>query len=353
VSDNSASNWARTDWDNTNVAGTGIIYQNQTGQFTIRNDAAAPITFERSGTESMRIDASGNVGIGTSSPATRLDVSGAITTRGTVPEIVYVESDTGTTFRTLVDGSAWDVRRNDYASLFSIQNATGNTLLCPTDGNVGIGTSSPGAKLAVSDGTVQIGLGPFAGVGYVGIVSNHPLGLFVNNVERARITADGLFVAGRTTSLNGHTFQAAGGADTYRTTTTAGAGVHHFYSDVGGFSLKAIVQADGSYTNLSDGRFKTDITPARSYLKDLMSVEVVTYRWKGSDNGAKRLGVIAQQVEQVFPSLVKEVVSNPDTGETQKMLPNEAFIPMLITAVQELTTKLEAAEARIATLEAR
>jgi hypothetical protein len=79
VSDNSASNWARADWDNVNVAGNGIIYQSQTGQFTIRNDAAAPITFERSGgTESMRIDTSGEVYIAgtTDQGAYNLQVNG-------------------------------------------------------------------------------------------------------------------------------------------------------------------------------------------------------------------------------------------------------------------------------------
>jgi hypothetical protein len=275
--------------------------------------AADTIAFTEGGVEGMRIDASGNVGIGTSSPGERLVLQG--NTANVIAQLRNSSTANSTSKTTSVQFIGTDT--------VGTAKETGTIFVVPGDNNY---TNSAMLFATRSGDAVS---------------------------ERMRIDASGLFLAGTTTSLNGHTFQAAGGADTYRTTTTAAFGIHHFYSDVGGFSLKAIVQADGAYANLSDARFKTDITPARSYLNDLMSVEVVTYRWKGSEDGGKRLGVIAQQVEQVFPSLVKEVVSNPDTGETQKMLPHEAFIPMLITAVQELTTKLEAAEARIATLEAR
>jgi len=268
--------------------------------------AADQIAFAEGGTEVMRIDASGNVGIGTSSPAGKVGVERA-------------SGSAGWAYHFKATGVA-----NDSGFFMTASNNT---------------------EMVLRDSSANLSLITNSG---------NNLSFFTAGTERARITSDGRFLAGRTTSINGHSFQDAGGADTYRPTTTAGFGVHHFYSDVGGSqTLKAYVQADGAYANLSDARFKTDITPARSYLKDLMSVEVVTYRWKGSEDDGKRLGVIAQQVEQVFPSLVKEVVSNPASGETQKMLPNEAFIPMLITAVQELTAKLEATEARIATLEAR
>jgi hypothetical protein len=304
----------------------------------------------------------GNVGIGTSSPGAKLAVSDGTVTTITLP---FGAGATG-----------YFGNFTNHALAFLTNNL--ERMRITDNGDVGIGTTSPAGKVGVERASGSAGwayhfkaTGVANDSGFFMTASNNTemvlrdasgnlsliinsgnnLSFFTAGTERARITSVGDFLVGRTAPINGHCLQSAGGSDTYRTTDNAGFGVHHFYSDVGGFSLKAYVQADGNYTNLSDARFKTDITPARSYLKDLMSVEVVTYRWKGSADGSKRLGVIAQQVEQVFPSLVKEVVSNPASGETQKMLPNEAFIPMLITAVQELTAKLEAAEARIATLE--
>ena len=67
----------------------------------------------------------------------------------------------------------------------------------------------------------------------------------------------------------------------------------------------------------------------------------------------KKLGVIAQQVEQVFPAMVKNVVGNTQTGETQKMIPYEVFVPMLITAIQELKAENDDLKARLTALEAK
>jgi len=95
--------------------------------------AADQIAFAEGGTEVMRIDASGNVGIGTSSPGYRLDV------------------------------------RDTANTTFHIR---GNT---------------SGVRAGTSVDT------PVAGAGYVGTYSNHPLTLGINNAERARITVGGDF----------------------------------------------------------------------------------------------------------------------------------------------------------------
>jgi hypothetical protein len=60
-------------------------------------------------------------------------------------------------------------------------------------GNVGIGTSSPSAKLVVSDGTVTTITSPFGagGTGYFGNSTNHPLAFLTNNTERLRIASAG------------------------------------------------------------------------------------------------------------------------------------------------------------------
>ena len=110
-SNTSAANWARMDWKNSNVASPGIIYLDQTGNFVIRNDGAGPVTFMTSG----------GVGIGTSSPASKLDVSGVIFQNGgpimpTGALVPYAGSSAPTGWL-LCAGQA--VSRTTFAALFA------------------------------------------------------------------------------------------------------------------------------------------------------------------------------------------------------------------------------------------
>ena len=230
-----------------------------------------------------------------------------------------------------------------------------------SSGNVGIGTSAPASPLQVS-GTARFGAGPSDATNATVAMYSDGTGISIeafqgNNAATKRniwLNAyGGTLLVGTTTQRNGITLQHSDGATTYRPNNNAAFGVHHFNSDVGGTAtLKSYVQCDGTYTNISDQRFKTDITPARSYLGDLLKIQVVNYRWKDDDSAEKKLGVIAQQVEQVFPAMVKNVVGNTQTGETQKMIPYEVFVPMLITAIQELKAENDDLKARLTALEA-
>ena len=107
-------------------------------------------------TERMRITANGNVGIGTASPSTRLSVvkgtNDAVPTLGVASgSFSITKADSGTTglYGLLTgvadNGNVWQqVQRID-------NSATAyNLLLQPSGGNVGIGTTSPGAKLEVN-----------------------------------------------------------------------------------------------------------------------------------------------------------------------------------------------------------
>jgi hypothetical protein len=310
------------------------------------------------GSERMRINSSGNVGIGTSSPGAKLAVQNdraatALSQVWSVYNGASFENDVTLAYT----GSVTNFGNFQSNPLAFLTNNT-ERMRINSSGNVGIGTSSPstyGLSVYKSSGAAGVeilsgaNIGEFAISGtdlYVTNKANGPTQFWTNGAERARINSSGVLLVGTTTGLSGHTFQNGAGASTYRPTTTSGFGIHHFYSDVSGAgSLKAYVQADGTYLNASDEKLKTNIVKARSYLNDLMKIEIVNYTWKGSEDNDKRLGVVAQQVESVFPSLVKEVIGNPVTGETQKMLPQEVFIPMLITAIQELKADFDAYKA--------
>jgi len=128
------------------------------------NTGAGPLVFYTNNTSKMTITSTGRVGIGIPSPAYGLDVAGEITSRsGTVSSFRL----RGTSYSTLLrnDGSdfyilltnagdpdgAWNALRP-----FEFNLATGNTYLAGKTltvlhgGNVGIGTTTPGTKLAIS-----------------------------------------------------------------------------------------------------------------------------------------------------------------------------------------------------------
>jgi len=145
---------------NTNVGGTtgglGIAQLNSSGNFQ-RNLAYYDYNsqfwgFLTNGSERIRIDSSGNVGIGTSSPGARLDVNGTSTT-----DIFHVTR--GTTWFTVgvTDGSRVDVNAFQSgvgARHLALQSAGGSASF---EGNLGIGTSSPGVRLDVVGGSIRVG----------------------------------------------------------------------------------------------------------------------------------------------------------------------------------------------------
>jgi hypothetical protein len=119
--------------------------------------AADTIAFAEGGVEAMRLDAAGNVGIGTSSPSGKFVVAGS----DAFPRELQVSTNDQTvtvrakgkdsfsyngTLNLSAAGAGGDVR-------FEI-NSTERARI-DSSGNVGIGTSSPAAKLQVKVGTNQ------------------------------------------------------------------------------------------------------------------------------------------------------------------------------------------------------
>jgi hypothetical protein len=283
--------------------------------------AADTIAFSEGGAESARFDSSGNLGIGTTSPVSRLQVANTTATRLTISKAANSITDNEELGSILwrINGGAGTVMGNIYY--------TGNA------GSSGDGT-----------GALVFGARGNSGASTL--------------VESMRIASSGDVLIGGTTTIGGNGILLAN-ADytaTYRNTGTSGAYIHAFASDIGGTrTVKYAIYANGTAAAVSDQNFKKNIEPARNYLNDLMNIEVVKYNWvSDEENAPKELGYIAQQVETVFAGLVDEQTYDDGDGNpvTQKMLKKEVFIPMMLKAIQELKAELDTVKAELVILKA-
>jgi hypothetical protein len=104
---------------------------------------------------------------------------------------------------------------------------------------------------------------------------------------------------------------------------------------------------NNSYGALSDVKIKENIVNATPKLADLMQVNVRNYNLIGETT--KQIGVVAQELEEIFPGLVDESNDRDEEGNiletTTKGVKYSVFVPILIKAIQELKTEFDAYKA--------
>lgn len=110
----------------------------------------------------------------------------------------------------------------------------------------------------------------------------------------------------------------------------------------GDVNVSNLVNANALYAGTfiyqsSDIRLKKDIHPLENSLSDIMRLKPVSFTFKSNDQ--KGLGVIAQDIEKVYPQLV--------SGENMKSVNYEGLIGPLIGAVQELKQENDQLRAQI------
>jgi hypothetical protein len=401
--------------------------------------AADTIAFSEGGTESMRIDSSGNVGIGITNPSSKLYVSGTgslvafggNSSSNVVPDLQIVRSSSGTGIQTGPNITFSDSTANNTCT---IQNSQGNLtfwnygsatwlerMRLDSSGNLGIGTASPSEKLHVggsirADGQIKIlgqdklilgfdqgggaslnyngngnlDITPRSGYNTVITAGNLLVGtttasgkssvsnntnqtIAYLNADSGAYTADALYIQVATTSTNQYNFINC---------TRTGTAVKFLVKDTGN-----VQNANNSYGAISDIKLKENIVDTSPKLDKLLQVKIRNYNLK-TDPDHKQIGVVAQELETIFPSLIEETedretvtktrevevpaveeilddegnVVTPEveatttteeyteqvlTGETTKSVKYSVFVPILIKAMQEQQAMIDELKAEI------
>jgi hypothetical protein len=310
--------------------------------------AAAALTW----TTRFMINTSGNVGIGTSAPGTRLDVIGNATFGrggGTFQGITLTNGDNSASAETV---SFIDARNNlgaaDGDMFFGHQTDGGSYIRWATtapgdravdrraermridpNGRVGIGTSAPQQIFQVSTVGQSID-GPFfasTSGHWMRFIPNSSPGAY-NGIVAAGTNSfifsggspgtGSLTIAPWADATSGVVISAAGGLSV-GTTTDPGAGA---------------ILASGNITAFSDIRVKDNVEQISGALDRVSRIRGVTYTRNDLEDTERRYaGVIAQEIEQVLPEAVF------DSGE-MKAVDYNATIGLLIEAVKELRAEV-------------
>ncbi len=329
-----------------------------------------PLTFYTGGSERVRLDTSGNVGIGTSSPtqplsirnagAAYLDLAGGSRTLGT----------NSFTFGQAGDGVVAFFQRENAAMYWAINSSEQMRL---TSTGLGIGTSSPDAGLTViksatissqanvaarigANVTSDLLLGSLNGnAPFVASQGAYPLLFFTNATERARIDSSGNLLVGTTSVISGVTAKLAlystDLANTANTcamkngaNSTGGAFIRFAnYLDATIGSITQPTSTTVAYNTSSDYRLKNitgPITTSGAYIDSLNPVEGT---WKA--DGSAFVGLIAHEVQEASRTPV--ATGTKDGEQMQGMDYSSAEI------IANMLAELKSLRARVAQLEAK
>ena len=294
--------------------------------------AADTIAFSEGGTESMRIDSSGNVGIGTTSPATALETANfgkglAIGSTSDSANNITIVSSTTSTIAALKFG---DGGSGVYDQGYLIYDHTNNSMLIGTNraerlridssGNVGIGTASPAAKLEIN-GKVSIQdylfLGTDRSGAKINIDANLNSGTVGIDVKSLQSSSNNPFIT--FTNLSGN----LAGSITHNGTTTV------LYNTSSDYRLKEITGPV-----VTSGAFIDALKPKFGY-------------WK--EDGSKFVGFLAHEFAEVSTSSVsgeKDATNSEGKPIYQSMQASSPEVMANIVAeLQSIRQRLTALEA--------
>lgn len=224
------------------------IYQDTSDTTRIYNFYSGPLTFGTNNTERVRIDASGNLGVGTTNPAGR---------------------------------------KARIAGEFSVTNDSSNAY------EIYFQSTSSYARI-----------GPTYNAGGAFV----PLTFWTSDTERARIDTSGNFFVNVTTltnlengTTNSGCIRSNGTVEVAKNSTST-LNVVEFYNPNGNIGKIQIAGSATTYATSSDYRLKKDVQPMTGALARVAALKPVTYKWKA--DGSDGEGFIAHELQTVVPDAV-------------------------------------------------
>jgi hypothetical protein len=268
-------------------------------------DSSGVLNIQTAGNTAVTVDASQNVGIGTSSPAHKLDVAGSL-------------------------------------RLASVADILANT--------TGAGS------LAISAGTSYNAGGTIVFRGSTNSTNPYGLEFNTNGTERMRITSAGEVYIGGSTAAAGPVILSKGGAGGgsiitfFKPNSGATNVILNYYvaTYVGGMNMD---NTSTSFITSSDIRLKKDIVDAPSATQKIDNIRIVSHGWK-HDEAVVDFGIIAQDLYEIMPRAVTKGDDNEEV-ETVWSVDYSKLVPMLIKAHQEQQNIINDLKARVETLEAK
>ena len=259
----------------------------------------------------MQITSAGNVGIGTTSPAVKLHVAGDITIDNSNPVLNLLSGTNGNStinFGDPDDNNPGQIIYRHNGNSMSFDTADNERMRIDMNGNVGIGTTSPGVKLEVAHSDT--------GANYSDGVAT-----FHNSTTSSM---------GNAAVLNVRNSYNAGFGGLIKFWTAS------IMSSVGNISFNSGRTAV-NYNTSSDYRLKEDYKDFNAL--DLTSkIKVYDFKWKNVND--RSYGVIAHELDEIVPS----VVSGDKDGEEMQSVDYSKLVPVLIKSIQELEARLAALE---------
>jgi len=357
------------------------LYQQNGGTHAWSYAGAATAGNTFSFTQAMTLDASGNLGIGTTSPSTRISVQRT----GTGDAITWASS-TGKTAYAYADGSGVAVATgasltgtgfyaNDTSSYFATYTGGSERARIDSSGNLLVGGTTQNGRLTVKNpsatgnqviyaiqaatSTTQLAswdLNQTTDVSTFGTDYGAPLAFKTNATEKARIDSSGNLLVGKTSTALGTVgsyITASGevgitrdGAESLNLNRLSSDGqTLRFFrqtSQVGSVSVSTTLT---TYNTTSDYRVKTNQSPLTGSGAFIDALQPKTWNWV--QDGSKGAGFIAHEFAEVSPSSVngiKDAVGSDGKPVYQSMQASSPeVIANLVAEIQSLRQRLTAA----------